>query len=170
MKINKTHIKDCFLIEPTIFKDERGCFFENFNQKKFEELTGQKISFVQTNQSISKKGVVRGLHIQTGKYAQAKLVRVVSGKVLDVAVDARKNSPTFGKMVTCILSEQNKKQLFIPRGFLHGFATLEDNTIFSYQCDNYYHQKSESGVVYNDSFLNIDWMLKKRRNYPIGKR
>ena len=149
MKITETYLRGCFIIEPTIFDDGRGSFFESFNLKKFEEKTGLKINFVQDNQSIS----------QRGKFAQAKLVRVIKGRVLDVAVDFRKDSPTFGKHFSIELSGENNKQLFVPRGFLHGFSTLEDNTIFSYKCDNYYHKASESGIMYNDKTLNIDWKL-----------
>lgn len=159
MIIEETYLKGCYVIEPKIFEDERGYFFESFNQKEFEEKIGEKINFVQDNQSFSKRGVIRALHMQKGEYAQAKLVRVIQGKVLDVAVDLRKNSETFGKHFSIELSGQNNKQLFIPRGFLHGFATLEDNTIFAYKCDNYYHKDSEYGVIYNDDFLNIDWKL-----------
>mgnify|MGYP003632236774 FL=1 len=159
MKVTETYLRGCFIIEPTIFDDGRGSFFESFNLKKFEEKTGLKINFVQDNQSISQRGVLRGLHLQKGKFAQAKLVRVIKGRVLDVAVDFRKDSPTFGKHFSIELSGENNKQLFVPRGFLHGFSTLEDNTIFSYKCDNYYHKASESGIMYNDKTLNIDWKL-----------
>ena len=161
MKVTETFLKGCFVIEPTVFGDIRGSFLESFNKKKFEEKTALKINFVQDNQSISQKGVLRGLHMQKGEFAQAKLVRVIKGKVLDIAVDVRKNSPTYGKHFSIELSEQNNKQLFVPRGFLHGFATLENNTIFSYKCDNYYHKESETGVIYNDKHLNIDWVLDK---------
>ena len=160
MKVTETFIKGCFVIEPAVFSDERGSFFESFNQKTFEEKTGLKINFVQDNQSISQKGVLRGLHLQKGEFAQAKLVRVIKGKVLDVAVDVRKDSPTYGKHFSIELSGENNKQLFVPRGFLHGFATLEDNTIFAYKCDNYYDKDSEVGVIYNDKDLNIDWKLR----------
>lgn len=159
MKITETHLVGCFVLEPKIFQDKRGRFFESFNQKKFELKTDLKINFVQDNQSISQKGVVRGLHLQRGDFAQAKLVRIIKGKVLDVVVDVRKNSKTFGQLFSCILSEENNKQLFIPKGFLHGFSVLENNTIFSYKCDNYYNQESEDGVLFNDTTLNIDWML-----------
>jgi dTDP-4-dehydrorhamnose 3,5-epimerase len=157
MKVTETYLKGCFIVEPQVFGDERGNFFEVFNKKIFEEKTGIEIDFVQDNQSISQRGVLRGLHIQKGEFAQAKLVRVVKGKVLDVAVDFRKDSPTFGKHFSIELSEENNKQLFVPRGFLHGFSTLEDNTIFSYKCDNYYYPDAEDGVIYNDKDLNIDW-------------
>ncbi|WP_299670583.1 dTDP-4-dehydrorhamnose 3,5-epimerase [uncultured Polaribacter sp.] len=160
MKVTETFLKGCFIIEPIVFGDHRGNFFEVFNQKIFEEKIGLKIDFVQDNQSISQRGVLRGLHLQKGKYAQAKLVRVIKGSVLDIAVDVRKDSPTFGKHFSIVLTEENNQQLFVPRGFLHGFATLEDHTIFSYKCDNYYHKESEDGVLYNDIDLSIDWGLK----------
>lgn len=160
MKVTKTNLEGCLIIEPKIFDDGRGSFFESFNQKVFEEKTGLKTRFVQDNQSISQRGVLRGLHMQKGAFSQAKLVRVIKGKVLDVAVDVRKNSPTFGEHFSIELSDKNNKQLFVPRGFLHGFSVLEDDTIFSYKCDNYYNKDSESGVLYNDPKLNIDWKLK----------
>lgn len=159
MKVVETKLKGCFIIAPTIFGDERGYFFESFNKEKFKELTGTEIEFVQDNEAFSNKGTLRGLHFQKGAFAQAKLVRVVKGKVLDVVVDVRPSSKTFGKHFSCILSEENKKQLFIPRGFAHGYSVLEDNTIFVYKCDNFYHPKAEDGIIYNDTTLNIDWML-----------
>ena len=161
MKITETFLKDCFIIEPKVFKDNRGEFFEAFNQKLFQEKTGLDVNFVQDNQSISSKGVVRGLHIQKGEHAQVKLVRVIHGRVLDVVVDVREKSDTFGKVFSIELSKENQLQLFIPKGFLHGFATLEEDTIFSYKCDNYYNKQSETGVIYNDDFLDINWNLKK---------
>tara|TARA_B110000003_G_scaffold42848_2_gene40213 strand:- start:20991 stop:21533 length:543 start_codon:yes stop_codon:yes gene_type:complete len=161
MNIKKTILEGCFIIEPKVFDDNRGYFFESFHQKKFEKLTGINTQFVQDNQSMSQKGVLRGLHFQKGKFAQSKLVRVIKGSVLDVAVDLRKESSTFGKYFSIILSEKNKKQLFIPRGFAHGFIVLENDTIFSYKCDNYYNKLAEDGVIYNDTDLNIDWMLKE---------
>jgi len=161
MKVIKTNLKDCFVIEPIIFNDGRGSFFECFNQEVFEEKSGISVNFVQDNQSISQKGVLRGLHLQKGEFSQAKLVRVIKGKVLDVVVDMRKESKTFGKHFTTELSGENNKQLFIPRGFLHGFAVLEEGTIFAYKCDNYYHKSSEDGVVYDDQNLGIDWKLNK---------
>ncbi|MBU3010932.1 dTDP-4-dehydrorhamnose 3,5-epimerase [Polaribacter vadi] len=160
MKVIETKLKGCYVIEPEIFQDSRGVFFESFNKKKFKEKTGLEIDFVQDNISISNKGVIRGLHIQKGEFAQTKLIKVIKGKVLDVVVDVRKESTTFGQSFSCILSEENLKQLFVPRGFLHGFSVLEDNTIVSYKCDNYYNKEAEDGVVYNDSDLNIDWRLK----------
>jgi len=149
------------MIEPAVFNDGRGSFFESFNKQVFKEKTGITIDFVQDNQSISQRGVLRGLHFQKGEFAQAKLVRVVKGKVLDVVVDIRPNSTTFGEHFSIILSEENNKQLFVPRGFAHGFAVLEDNTIFAYKCDNYYNKASEDGVFYNDTDLKIDWLLSK---------
>lgn len=159
MNITPTKLAGCFVITPAVFSDERGSFFESFNQQAFLEKTGIEARFVQDNQSISQRGVVRGLHFQKGAYAQAKLVRVIKGSVLDVAVDLRKNSTTFGQHFSCILSEENNTQLFVPRGFAHGFSALENDTIFSYKCDNYYNKESESGIIYNDPQLDIDWML-----------
>lgn len=161
MKVIKTNLNDCFVIEPTIFDDGRGSFFESFNQEVFEAKTGISVHFVQDNQSISQKGVLRGLHIQKGEFSQAKLVRVIQGKVWDVVVDVRKESSTFGKHFTIELSGENNRQLFIPKGFLHGFSVLEEDTIFAYKCDHYYHKLSEDGVVYDDETLDIDWMLPK---------
>lgn len=157
MKAIETNLKGCFVIEPAIFEDSRGYFFESFNQKTFNKLVGIDVNFVQDNESFSSKGVLRGLHYQLGEYAQAKLVRVIKGSVLDVAVDLRKDSPSFGKHVAIELTETNKKQLFIPRGFAHGFVTLEPDTIFSYKCDNFYNKASEGGIAFNDSTLEIDW-------------
>ncbi|WP_242203333.1 dTDP-4-dehydrorhamnose 3,5-epimerase [Aestuariivivens insulae] len=162
MIVRETKLKGCFIIEPKIFNDSRGYFFESFNQNTFNELIGQNISFVQDNESFSSKGVLRGLHYQTGEYAQAKLVRVVKGRVLDVAVDLRKSSQTFGEYVTVELSGENKNQLFIPRGFAHGFVVLSDTAIFSYKCDNFYHKGSEGGIIFNDKELNIDWKLPEK--------
>jgi dTDP-4-dehydrorhamnose 3,5-epimerase len=157
MKIEETYLKGCFIITPRVFEDERGYFFESFNQNVFEQETGLKANFVQDNQSQSVKGVLRGLHFQKGKYAQAKLVQVVKGKVLDVCVDIRKKSPTFGQHFSLLLDDKNRKQLYIPRGFAHGFLVLEDNSIFSYKCDNFYNKESEAGIIFNDKALNIDW-------------
>ena len=158
MKITETPIKGCFVIEPKVFKDERGSFMESFHQEKFEKAIGYKVDFIQDNQSSSKKGVIRALHMQKAPFAQAKLVRVIKGRVIDVAVDVRKESPTFGKHFSMELSETNNLQMFIPRGFLHGFAALEDS-IFAYKVDNYYDKESEAGVIYNDETLAIDWGL-----------
>lgn len=159
MTITETYLKECFVIEPKIFGDSRGYFFESFNTKVFNKKTGLNIGFVQDNEAFSNRGVLRGLHFQNGEFAQAKLVRVVKGKVLDVAVDLRPNSKTYGKHFSIILSEENKKQLFVPRGFAHGYSVLEDNTIFTYKCDNFYNPNEEGGLIYNDTTLNIDWML-----------
>ena len=157
MTFEKTALNDCFLIKPNIIKDERGYFLESFHQEKFNKATGQSVNFLQDNQSASTKGVLRGLHYQTGEYAQAKLVRVVVGQVLDVAVDIRPHSPTFGKHEAFLLTEENQYQVFIPRGFAHGFLVLSETAIFSYKCDNFYNKESEGGIVYNDPKLNIDW-------------
>lgn len=159
MKVEATHLPGCFIIEDTVYKDSRGYFFESFNRNTFEKLTGQSVDFVQDNQSASAKGVLRGLHFQTGEFEQAKLVRVLSGKVLDVAVDIRPDSKTFGKHVAVELSGDNHKQLYIPRGFAHGFIVMSAEAIFFYKCDNYYNKASESGIAYNDPQLNIDWQL-----------
>lgn len=159
MIVEKTHLEGCCIIKPTVFEDQRGYFFESFNRKRFEQATGLDIDFVQDNQSKSSRGVLRGLHFQQGEFAQAKLVRVMQGAVLDIVVDIRKDSPTFGQHFSLLLSGQNKVSLFIPRGFAHGFAVLEDETIFTYKCDNYYNKASESGILYNDPSLQIDWML-----------
>lgn len=161
MKVTETYLKECFIIEPMVFGDERGYFFESFNEKNFAAATGLEVQFIQDNEAFSNRGVLRGLHFQKGTTAQAKLVRVVQGKVLDVVVDVRPDSPTFGKHFSMILSGENKKQLFIPRGFAHGYSVLEDQTIFSYKCDNYYNKATEGGIIYNDSELDIDWMLEE---------
>ncbi len=159
MNIDPTFIEGCFIIKPKVFEDERGSFFESFNQKVFEETTGLQVDFVQDNQSSSKKGVLRGLHFQTGDYKQAKLVRVLMGEVLDIAVDLRPDSKTYRKHFSIILNDQNNFQLYIPKGFAHGFITLSETAIFAYKCDNYYHKPSELGIKYNDPSLAIDWKL-----------
>ncbi|WP_299900389.1 dTDP-4-dehydrorhamnose 3,5-epimerase [uncultured Aquimarina sp.] len=159
MEIEKTPLKDCFVLKPRVFNDDRGSFFESFNLKTFKKVTGLEIDFVQDNQSISSKGVLRGLHFQKGEYAQAKLVRVAKGKVLDVAIDLRKDSPSFGKHFSIELSDQNNYQLFVPRGFAHGFVVLSEEAIFNYKCDNFYNKESESGIRFNDPILNINWQL-----------
>ena len=161
MNIKQTKLKGCFIIEPQVFNDKRGYFLESFNQKKFNQYTEENTIFVQDNESFSSKGVLRGLHYQTGAYSQAKLVRVIKGEVLDVAVDIRKNSSTFGQYESVLLSGDNKKQLFVPRGFAHGFVVLSDVAIFSYKCDNFYNKEFEAGIIYNDSTINIDWKLKQ---------
>lgn len=159
MKIEQTTLKDCLLIRDKVFNDDRGYFFESFNKDRFNRETGLHVDFVQDNQSHSVKGVLRGLHFQMGEHAQAKLVRVIKGQVLDVAVDLRKNSPTFGQYYSVILSETSHTQLFIPRGFGHGFLVLSDVADFFYKCDNYYNKASEGGIIYNDPDININWQL-----------
>ncbi|GAA3588427.1 dTDP-4-dehydrorhamnose 3,5-epimerase [Flavivirga amylovorans] len=159
MRVKETKLKGCFALEPKVFEDNRGYFFESFNQNNFNKLIGQNISFIQDNESFSSKGVLRGLHYQRGEFAQAKLVRVIKGKVLDIALDIRKDSETFGQYVSLELSEENKNQLFIPRGFAHGFIVLSDTAIFSYKCDNFYNKEAEAGIIFNDKNLNIDWQL-----------
>jgi len=159
MTAQETKLKGCFILEPAVYKDDRGAFFESFSQKKFEELTGQPVHFVQDNQSTSVYGTVRGLHFQRGAHAQAKLVRVLSGAVLDIAVDLRPGSATYGQWVAVKLSSENHLQLYIPRGFAHGFSVLEDHTVFAYKCDNYYNKESEGGIRYNDPQLAIEWEI-----------
>lgn len=156
-KINTT-IDGLFVIEPRVFEDNRGYFFESFNADKFIDLGINKV-FVQDNQSLSQKGVLRGLHFQNPPYAQAKLVRVIKGAVLDIAVDIRKDSPTYGQTFSIELTEQNKKMLYIPEGFAHGFLTLEDDTIFSYKCSDNYHPEVEDAILWSDKDLNIDWNI-----------
>ena len=159
MLAKETKLKGCYILQPQIFKDNRGYFIESFNNETFNGTLKLDINFVQDNESQSSKGVLRGLHYQTGKYAQAKLVRVVKGRVLDVVVDMRKDSETFGEHFSIELNADNKTQLYVPRGFAHGFIVLEDETIFSYKCDNLYNKASEAGILYNDKDLNIDWKL-----------
>ena len=159
MKFLHTPLNGCIVMTPAIFSDSRGCFYESYKKGVFDEALGYEVNFIQDNESLSFKGVVRGLHFQKGEYAQAKLVRVIQGAVLDVAVDLREQSSTYGQHFSIELSSDNKKQLFIPRGFAHGFVVLSDIAIFSYKCDNYYHKDSESGIIYNDPILNIDWKL-----------
>jgi len=161
MEVVASPLQNCFYIKPAIFKDKRGVFSETYNQKSFEEHTGLHIQFVQDNQSKSSKGVLRGLHFQKGGMAQAKLVRVAMGSVLDVVVDLRIDSPTFGKHFSVELTGENGIQLFVPRGFAHGFVTLSEHSIFCYKCDNYYDKASESGIIYNDATLALDWHLPK---------
>jgi len=160
MIAEETNLKDCFLITPRVFEDERGYFFECFNQEKFSKAVGEKFQFVQDNESQSNYGVLRGLHFQVPPYAQAKLVRVVRGEVLDVAVDLRKASPTYGQYTSAVLNEDNKHQLLIPRGFAHGFAVLSGTAIFVYKIDNLYSPDHERGIRWNDKDLAIDWKLK----------
>ena len=159
MKIKQTPLKDCYIIEPTIFEDDRGYFYEKFNEQKFEQLTGMNGHFVQDNISKSSYGVLRGLHLQKGDHSQAKLVSCLEGKVWDVAVDLRRDSPTFGKWFGIELSDENKLQFYVPRGFGHGFSVLTETAVFAYKCDNFYSKESEGGVLWNDQELNIDWKL-----------
>jgi dTDP-4-dehydrorhamnose 3,5-epimerase len=157
MQIAKTNLKDAFLIRPEVFRDERGFFLESYSKKKLEEA-GISVDFVQDNHSISlRKGILRGLHFQTPQMSQAKLVRVIRGRVYDIILDLRKESPTFGKWQGFELSAENFEMLFVPRGFAHGFVTLEKNTEFQYKCDNYYSAKNDSGLIWNDPDLKIDW-------------
>ena len=158
MKVLKTFIPDLVIIEPRLFKDLRGYFFESFNQSEFDEKVG-KIRFVQDNESMSSYGVMRGLHFQKPPYAQSKLVRCVKGAVLDVAVDLRKSSPTYGQHVAVELTEDNHRQIFIPKGFAHGFAVLSETAIFQYKCDEFYHPESEGGISILDDSLDIDWII-----------
>lgn len=158
MEVIKTEIEGVVIIEPRIFKDERGYFYESFSQREFEEKVC-RTTFVQDNQSKSSYGVLRGLHFQKPPYCQSKLVRCIKGAVLDVAVDIRKGSPTFGKYVAVELTEENHRQFFVPRGFAHGFAVLSEEAVFQYKCDNFYNKESEGSVAWNDPELNIDWRI-----------
>ncbi|QRE28167.1 dTDP-4-dehydrorhamnose 3,5-epimerase [Flavobacterium psychrophilum] len=157
MNFISTNLAGCFVLETKIFHDDRGYFMESFNENTFEKGIGQKVHFIQDNQSYSSKGVLRGLHYQTGAHAQAKLVRVLQGEVLDVAVDIRPQSPTYGQSFSILLSAENQKQLYIPRGFAHGFLVTSETATFFYKCDNFYNKESEGGLIYNDPTLNIDW-------------
>lgn len=159
MKFIETNLKGCYLIEPKVIEDGRGYFMEAFHHQKFYENTGIQSRFVQDNQSHSKYGVVRGLHMQKGEFAQAKLVRVLFGTILDVVVDVRKSSPTFGQYYSVELSAENKKQFYIPKGFLHGFSVLSDDATVLYKCDAFYDKASEDGVNPLDAELNIDWQI-----------
>ena len=159
MRVEETKLAGCFIIHDTVFEDSRGYFFESFNKQRFDSLTGTNTNFVQDNQSKSTRGVLRGLHFQQGEHAQAKLVRVLEGKVLDVAVDLRRESPTFGEYVAVELTEDNHVQFFIPRGFGHGFVVLSETATFFYKCDNFYNKASDGGLIYNDPTLNIDWKM-----------
>ena len=157
MNFIATKLEGCYIIEPKIILDERGYFMESFNENTFQKGVNQQVHFVQDNQSFSSKGVLRGLHYQTGEHAQAKLVRVLQGEVLDVAVDIRPNSPTFGQYEAVLLSGENQIQFFIPKGFAHGFLVLSNTATFFYKCDNFYNKESEGGISYNDQTINIDW-------------
>lgn len=175
MEVIQTKIEGVLIIKPKVFGDERGYFFESFNQKDFKAQTGYDITFVQDNESKSKYGVLRGLHFQKPPYTQSKLVRVVKGRVLDVAVDIRKNSPTYGEYVSVELTEENHLQFFIPKGFAHGFSVLSEEAIFQYKCDEFYNPQSEGALAWNDKTLNIDWKLpfndvilsEKDKNHPM---
>jgi len=156
MKIEETFIKDLVVVEPTVFGDERGYFFESYSKTKFEDL-GINIEFVQDNQSFSKKGTLRGLHYQNPPFAQTKLVRVLEGEIIDVAVDLRKYSPTYGKAFSVLLSAENKKQLLVPQGFAHGFSVISETASVMYKCDQFYNKASEGGIKFDDPSLNIDW-------------
>ncbi|QIG89173.1 dTDP-4-dehydrorhamnose 3,5-epimerase [Chryseobacterium sp. POL2] len=159
MKLKETPLKDCYIIEPSIFEDERGYFYEKFNEKKFEELTGLNGHFVQDNISKSSYGVVRGVHLQKGEHAQAKLVSCLEGRVFDVAVDLRKDSETYGQWFGIELSAENKRQLYVPRGFGHGFSVLSETAVFSYKCDNFYNKEAEGAIAWNDPDVGIDWQI-----------
>lgn len=160
MKVENTNIEGCYILSPNVITDNRGYFFESFNQQRFEELIGTAINFVQDNQSKSVRGVLRGLHYQHGEFAQAKLIRVLEGEVLDVAVDLREGSATYKNVYTTILSLENNKQLFVPRGCAHGFLTLSKSATFFYKCDNFYNKESESGLRYDDPEFAINWRMK----------
>lgn len=162
MPFIKTSIPDVIIFEPRVFEDDRGYFFENYNQKLFADA-GIDANFVQDNQSKSAYGTIRGLHFQSGEFAQAKLVRAIEGNVLDVTVDLRPQSKTYGQHVCIELSADNKRQLFIPRGFAHGFSVLSDTAIFSYKCDNFYSPNHEGGIIYNDADLDIDWKINHKK-------
>ncbi len=174
MTVTPTFIADVYIIDPIVFKDQRGFFYEFFNQEKFEQLTGQNIQFIQDNLAASQRGVLRGLHFQKSPFGQAKLVSVIKGSVLDVVVDLRRNSKTFGRYFSIVLSATNKKQLFMPRGIAHAYLSLENDTLFFYKIDNTYHPESESGIRFDDPDLKIDWqtdisqviLSEKDRNLP----
>lgn len=158
MNVIKTDIEGVVIIEPRVFTDARGYFFESFSQREFEEKV-RKINFVQDNESMSSYGVMRGLHFQRSPYTQSKLVRCVKGAVLDVAVDIRKGSPTYGQHVSCLLTEENHKMIFVPRGFAHGFSVLSETAVFQYKCDNFYAPQADGGISILDESLGIDWQI-----------
>lgn len=178
MIFERTEISGVVIIQPKLYKDERGYFFESYRDKELNNFIGYKVNFCQENESKSTYGVLRGLHYQVEPYAQSKLVRVIQGEVLDVAVDLRKDSETYGKHISLVLSDENKKQLFIPKGFAHGFLVLSQKAIFSYKVDNYYNKTYERGIAFNDINLNIDWRLKQSeikvserdKNNPLYKK
>ena len=169
MIFTETKLKGCFVIEPKIINDDRGYFMESYNEKTFQNGIGAEVKFVQDNQSYSSKGVLRGLHYQVEQHAQAKLVRVLQGSVLDVAVDLRPNSETFGQYESIELSGENQKQFFVPRGFAHGFLVLSETATFFYKCDNFYNKESEGGLIYNDPNINIDWQF-ETENFLISDK
>jgi dTDP-4-dehydrorhamnose 3,5-epimerase len=161
MNFIETKLKGCYIIEPKLFNDERGYFMESFNENTFQKGIGFNVHFVQDNQSLSTKGILRGLHYQTGEHAQAKLVRVLHGEVLDIAVDIRPESKTYGQYEAVLLSGENQKQFFVPKGFAHGFLVLSETATFFYKCDNFYNKEKEGGIIFNDQSININW------NFPI---
>jgi len=163
MQITETILKGCFILQSRIFEDQRGIFYESYHKKTFEQAIGKPVDFVQDNVSVSKKGVLRGFHFQTGAFAQSKMIRVVDGKILDVVVDLREESETFGAHLKLELSASTNKAIFIPKGMAHGFLTISDKAVFSYKCDAYYNSASESGIIYNDKTLNVDW------EYPMNE-
>ena len=169
MKFSRAEIPDIIIIEPDVFSDERGYFFESFKQNELNEFLGYDVNFCQDNESKSTYGVLRGLHYQESPFAQAKLVRVIQGSVLDVAVDIRKDSPTFGKHISIELNDQNKKQLCIPRGFAHGFITLSETAVFAYKVDNYFNKESDRGIAFDDKALDINWRI-KNIDFKISKK
>jgi len=162
MKLIKTEIPDVIIFTPQVFEDNRGYFFESYNKKLFQDI-GITQEFVQDNKSFSKHGTVRGLHFQKGKHAQAKLIRVITGRILDVSVDIRANSPTFGKFVSHEISSDNYQQILVPHGFAHGFSVLSEYAIIEYKCDSYYNKESEASILYNDKDLNIDWLVEEKK-------
>lgn len=162
MNIIKNKIKDLLIIEPNVHIDGRGYFFESYNKKILEDLIGKEYNFIQDNESKSSFGVIRGLHYQLAPYSQTKLVRVLEGRVYDVAVDLRKSSATFGEYVGVELSSENKKQILIPKGFAHGFSVLSETAVFAYKCDEYYHPETEAGIIYNDPSIGIDWKISEK--------
>lgn len=170
MNVIKTEIEDVLILEPKVFGDERGFFMESFNQKLFNEIVGKEINFVQDNHSKSKKGTLRGMHYQSAPFAQGKLVRCLAGEVFDVAVDIRESSSTFGKWVGVILSEENKRQLWIPEGFAHGFLTLSDTAEFAYKATNYYSPENEAAIIWNDNFINIEWPEIEQGNIILSNK
>lgn len=163
MTITKTKLKGCFIIEPKILTDNRGYFFESYNAQEFKDKTGVDIAFCQDNQAKSSYGVIRGLHLQRNPNVQAKLIRVLDGEILDVSVDVRKNSPTYGQHISVILNSENKKQLFVPHGFAHGYAVLSETAVVAYKCDDFYNKNSEDGIYIYDKELNIDWGIEKEK-------